>query len=745
VSIRFRVGSCVLSIMTTLVLAVCACALPIRAAQAKSVCANEQLRAEQPYALQLPDCRAYEMVSPLEKGDSDATLLSPERNVQVASSGEAITYDSQGIFADPQSAMAFNQYVSRREPNGWSTQSITPPFSAFSTTLYDAYRGPVFTPDLSKGVASTDVPLTSEARAGFYDFYVADVAHGSYRLVADGQPGEEAYEFKEGPGTILGASRDLSDVVFQESGRIEEWIDGRSSLVGIAPNGEPMPDPPQGGGGQEFGTFESNTWRAVSADGMRVFMTSPGEAGAPNRQLYVRENNTMTVDVSASQRTDCADHSSCSGTMEADPHGPQSARYWGANVDGSRVFFTSCEKLTDDSTAVAPSVPTEDHCRPGQVGTGNDLYEYDLENGKLRDITVDGNPGDIAGAAVLGVVYISVDGSYVYFVAEGDLSGGNILGQPVSGQPNLYVSHNGGTPSFIATLVPAETTFEGNQGDSADWASDPGRDSAVETPDGTHIAFLSTRSLTGYDNTDANTNEPDAEVFSYDADTGTLVCGSCNPSGARPLGSSTVNGATSQYGDLYTNHSFSGDGSRLFFQSDDALVAHDSNGRPDVYEYGDGHVYPVSDVAGNFASVFLDASPGGTDVFIATADQLVSRDTDFRVDIYDARVGGGFPVSASPQVCENGDSCKPPLSPQPGVFGAPASATFAGAGNLGPQPVVKPAAKHRGVRLTRAQKLASALHACKSKPRKRRALCAAQAKKRYGAQSKVTKGNRRGN
>ena len=95
-------------------------------------------------------------------------------------------------------------------------------------------------------------------------------------------------------------------------------------------------------------------------------------------------------------------------------------------------------------------------------------------------------------------------------------------------------------------------------------------------------------------------------------------------------------------------------------------------------------MFPVSDVAGAFESHFMDASPSGDDVFVATADQLVGSDTDSRVDVYDVRVGGGFPVSVVAGACVNADSCKPPVSSQPGVFGVPASATFSGVGNIMP-------------------------------------------------------------
>jgi hypothetical protein len=133
----------------------------------------------------------------------------------------------------------------------------------------------------------------------------------------------------------------------------------------------------------------------------------------------------------------------------------------------------------------------------------------------------------------------------------------------------------------------------------------------------------------------------------------------------------------------------------LFFQSPDPLVSHDSNGRVDVYEYEyeNGHVYPISNVAGNYTSYFLDASHSGNDVFIATADQLVPSDTDARIDVYDVKVGGGFPVSVVSPVCTNGDSCRAPVSSQPGVFGAPASATFSGAGNVASVVTVKGASK----------------------------------------------------
>jgi hypothetical protein len=707
--------------LAVFVLALYAGGLGASAAHAQAPCPNEQLRAEQPYGLRLPDCRAYEMVSPLEKNDYDATAALYDA-ARASLSGEALTWESQGSFANAEGHQFLNQYISRRGADGWSTQSITPPYTAYYTTLNDPYGTLAFTPELLEGIAETDVPLIGEALPEYENLYLADLASTptTYRLVTNGTPyGLARHQIVLDQPEVAGVSTDLSHVVYTEAEHVSEWVNGKLSLTSVTPEGEPM-ESARAGGGQQAGrdftpNSDNDSWRSVSADGSRVFFTGPNTATdiTPDRQLYVRENGTSTVEVSKSQRT------------PEDPAGPQSAHFQGASVDGSRVFFTSCAKLTDDATAAAGPKGAS-ACFPGEPGTGDDLYEYDLETGVLTDLTVDKltaeKLGDPDGAQVLGVVDISEDGSYVYFVAEGTLTTGENAEdkEPVSKEPNLYVAHfedGSWTTKFVATLAPPTSYFgaRGGQkgGDSEDWDESPALNSVRETPDGTHLAFLSTRSLTGYDNqpaepADCTENEvsaPCREVFSYDAIRGKLVCVSCNPSGERPIGPSSWEERqefpTALQG--YTPRNYSENGGRLFFDSDDALVPHDSNGRQDVYEWEqdgeggcgevEGCIYPISDVAGNYESFFLDASPSGNDVFFATEDQLVPSDTDFHVDVYDARIDGGFPVSAEPPSCANGDSCKGPVSPQPGVFGVPASATFSGAGNLAPVPAVAPAVK----------------------------------------------------
>ncbi len=501
----------------------------------------------------------------------------------------------------------------------------------------------MFTPTLSEGVAYSDVPPNGEVPFGYYEDYLVDFASGSSQWVSS-SPGLEqgSRYYRYDTYDVMGASSDLSHVLFTSSRHDElyEWAGGRAVPVDVDNSGTII------AAGAGFDNVD--VWHAVSADGSRVFFTSGGG------ELYVRENiGQPQSPVEAGRCTVPADACTvliAEGVGGPNFGGPIGSYFQGANSEGSKVFFTK----------------------------NGDLFEFDVDTEQTTDLA--------PGADVQSVSQISEDGSYVYFVADGGLAGG-----AVAGEPNLYVWHGGGAPAYIATLA---------QGDQDDWLSQafgspsesPVDDSAAVTPNGARFAFVSERSLTGYDNEEAESGECGGEggrcreVYLYDAESNRLECASCNPSGARPVGDSSLRSGGSSPFSSYKQHSFSEDGT-LFFDSDDALVPHDSNGREDVYEYRDGHVYPISDVTGGYNSFLLDVDPKGENVFFATADQLVGQDRgNNRIAVYDARVDGGFPSPVSVAACDNGDSCKPPPTPQPGAFGAPASATFSGAGN--PTPVV---------------------------------------------------------
>jgi hypothetical protein len=711
------------------VLLVSLCALALVAgtpALAAGACSNEQRRAEQPFELGLADCRAYEMVSPLAKGDNSVI----DHRGRAAASGEAVSYFSAGSFAEPKAALLSSPYLSRREAGGWSTRNISPPFTDYrgaATTIVAPFEEQLFTSDLSRGIVESPfTPLVSGQPIGYINLYVANTETGAYEAVTTVTPEKEYKPFTESFISLNapegdGGSSDLSHIVFQQLAslccgasphqlHVYEWAEGSLRQVDVTPQGGQFAGPANvGAAGQP--SRDGNPWRAVSSDGSRVVFT--GGENLPGvdpswGQVYVRENpmspvegcgvagDACTVEVSASQRTNGR------GEPEPDPNAGKQPVAWyrDASADGSRVFFTSRVELTNDANT-------------GPEDNAANLYEYNVESGVLTDLTVDTNPEDIDGAGVLGLVTAGEDGSYVYFVAEGKLAGeANSEGkEAVSGQPNLYLSH-ANKVTFIATLSSVGNNSGEPVGDETDWtgreisqADDygPGAHTARVTPDGTRLAFESELSLTKYDNEAAGPgeceNERCREVYLYDATTGKLICASCGPqSDERPVGPAELKREVFSFD--YLRRNLSDNGRRLFFETKNPLVPYDSNGRLDVYEWEqvgegsctiasasyaaseEGCTFPVSDVTGALESHFLDASANGDDVFIATADRLVPSDTDDREDVYDVRVGGGFPVASVPPVCEEVDSCRSPASAQPsGLFGSPASQAFSGPGN----------------------------------------------------------------
>ena len=439
------------------------------------------------------------------------------------------------------------------------------------------------------------MPLTQGAPPKVENLYRGE-AGGAYQLIDDGTPadaGNESYEV-----TAVGASSDLGHVVFgadealtpgapRGAPSVYEWTPGAPlRLVSVLPGpGEVAAARAQGAGGS--GNRLPNL---VSDDGSRIFWTDG------NEQLYVREDGTSTVKLNASQRTPSV--------------GDGTARFMAATPDGSRVFFIDATALTN------------------AAGDNGGLYEYSFADDRLTDLTpyAGGSPG------VEGVAGISEDGTSVYFVASASLTSNARpgAGQPSPGEHNLYLAREGAL------------TFIASPEDGDDWTEDFSQQTSRVTPDGGSLAFVSSAPLTGYDNTDLNTDKPDAEVFLYDAGAETLRCVSCNPSGERPIGPAGVP-TPEQTGHL--PRYLSEDGQRVFFESEDALLPAASNGQQNVYEYENGAIHLISSGTSTENSTLVDANANGDNVFFATRARLVPEDQDESSDMYDARVDGGFPAT----------------------------------------------------------------------------------------------------
>jgi hypothetical protein len=621
-------------------------------------CANEALRTG--LSAGLPDCRAYEMVSPVDKNDG-AVGNTFHMTSRSSVDGDRMAFSSSQAFADSQTGAAESDfYVASRGAGGWSTHALLPPQAV--TTNTNTPLPEAFSPDLSSyllaiggssagGPGQDDPPLVSGEPSNTMNLFVRNTDSGASQLVDVTPPGVTP------PSRGLGstsASPDLSHVFFGDLAKLTanapaeglglyEWSGGVVRLAGILPGGEPA---------------ENAVPLYVSEDGLRLVFSAFNPSCSCTSSLYLRDGGVRTVQIDASQGPGPG----------GDGELGESKEFQAVSSDASRIFFTDAAKrgLTNDT-------PTG-----GEPFTNNNIYEYNVVTGGLTDLTPSSE------AEVAGIVGASSDGSYLYFVARGALASG-----ATAGQANLYVWHEGVT-RFIATL---EGWWESPLNDAADWRREIGfhnMKTARVTSDGLRVAFASLRRLTGYDNTDAVTGLRDREVFLYDATAGTLVCASCNPSGARPAGPSYLGAAGTEEGspgetldvDGQNARLLSVDGSRLFFESFDALVPGDTNGKGDVYEYTNGGVHLISSGTSGNESVVAEASASGGDVFFFTTQQLVGQDIDRQSDLYDARVGGGFPGPVAPVSC-GGEGCRGVPSGAP-VLGVPGSATFAGMGNLAP-------------------------------------------------------------
>jgi hypothetical protein len=712
----------------------------------EAACPNEALVGFEEY---LPDCRGYEMVTPPFK---DGTLVVP---LVVSGDGSRLIGESDESFAggvgrnQPSNLSA--SYEFERVGSGWAASGINPPASLFPTQALIGWSA-----DLKQtlwGVHSASQSVRAE------ELYVRE-SDGSLVKVgpmvppsaAAGPVGGNWNAFEGNGAYAAGESDDLSHVFFyietsshdlwpgdttgeeerKHSSGLEEGLslyeyvgreNVRPELVGVNNEGHLISGCGTYLGAKTAAPDVVDDYNAVSADGETVFFTSAEcYSDPPVNELHARIGQSETVAISEPSGSDCGQ---CQTAVKA------SAVFRGASEDGSKVFFTTGQELL-----------------PGDV-RGN-LYEYDFDNPKgHRIVRVTGS----SEPEVLGVARVSADGSHVYFVAGGVLTGANADGnQPMSGAPNLYVyeqdaAYPAGRVAFIATL---------SSEDSEDWREEDRRP-VQATPDGRFFVFDSVADLTPGD---ASSQE---QVFEYDAQQEKLVRVSVAASGyTAGVPSAEANGSHIEVQNFageegafpikaayapaaHRSLAVSADGSMVVFVSRAGLTPGSEDGVRSVYEYrssggiANGNVYLISGGTGASGAREPSMSASGEDVFFETLAAVLPVDSDTQWDVYDARAGGGVAASAAGGCV--GEACRGALAVQPS-FGAPGSGGVQGGGGVAVAPVgVAPAAPRPsgGVvapRVSRAQKLAQALRACKGKRGRARRVCETDARKRYGAKAK---------
>ena len=682
----------------------------------------------------LPDGRVYELVSaanqegdvysPLAESNYDAGEGSTDTKLpfQTAPDGEAFVYvgdPSVGGVGNAGDGLGEQYMATRKSSGGWTQVTLQP--AGVVPAYYQA-----FSRNLSVGVLESEQPLSANAPEGFAVLYTSSESEPGYRPLFTITPVEPALEFTTygvplnffHVGSLLvyaGESADSSESLFEVHGALTaNAVDspgannlyvstsGRLSLVDVAPDGESEPS-------ATFGSLPLVEGRGnkgnppdfshdISEDGSRIFWS-----GVTSGDLYARLNPTSPQSP-LSQSDECTVATdACTVQLDAAEPGAQGSggggRFLTASENGAQVFFTDEHRLTQDATAV-PGAP--------------DLYEYDFDKplgARLSDLTVTpaGEP-----AAVQGLLGASEDGSYIYFVAQGELAS-NENDNGASAQPgedNLYVLHQGSAPRFIATLSDRDDTHAivpGPEYEFGDWQPSVGHRTAEVTPDGASVVFESNnQTISGY--SPKYGGKDLEEVYDYNAASERLTCVSCEQSGEAPRQDSEAEvglGAFLPPSWSYTYQPtwISEDGDRVFFDSAQPLVARDTNETQDVYEWEQegtpgcadgsgmhgGCIYLLSDGINQSAAWLAGASASGNDVFIITPAKLVPEAQNEAYKLFDARVGGL--ESPVPPACA-GTGCQG-VPATPPVFATPASGTFEGVGNFPPPKNLKAPPRHK--------------------------------------------------
>ncbi len=284
-------------------------------------------------------------------------------------------------------------------------------------------------------------------------------------------------------------------------------------------------------------------------------------------------------------------------------NGPAHAAFGGASEDGSRVFFETSEPLVAADTDAA-----------------EDVYE---RSGRQTTIVSDRVQAGADGANDAYVGGTSADGTHVFFVTDEPL-----VGADGDASYDVY-QRAGGQTTLLSDRVQA----------GSDGAFDAGF--AGASADGTRVFFSTDEPLVAAD------GDSNYDVYERFAGQTTLVSDRAQ-AGADDAADVSYGGA-------------SRDGTRVFFATTEPLVAADGDAGLDVYERSGGQITLVSDRVQPGAdqaahAFFADASADGTRVFFVTDEPLVAADGDSSYDVYERSGGQTTLVSDRVQAGADGAS-----------------------------------------------------------------------------------------
>ncbi len=607
----------------------------------QELCVNAEYRTG--FSTNLPDCRAYELVTPADtRGMSpygalsafNAWLVTPRG----ALAGQSLAFFVNGTLPGFEGNGRGDAYRALRgsgshPSEGWESDLVGPSYteigggadSALGIAADQEYAfWKIFSNEVLEGTLSNGTHLRTPA--GFEPDPLGQGSLGS-DLKAEGNflsPG--------GTNIIFSSEAHLEEVAAPEGTEaLYDRTPTGTEVVSVMPSGSP------------FGAGQDATYIAASEDGSTVLFKVGGV-------LYLHHDGT-TVEVAA---------------------GPNA--FAGMSEGGERVFYVDAAVQADT---------------PAPAG----LFACDVASGPCAGPEAVQTPIEIAADSRF--VNVSSDGSTAFFTSEDVLTGAeeNEAGETAqAGEGNLYVWDGGAqTTKFVSRLDAKDLELQAFEGPDVvvnliRWpaAIGPGGSRGVSptrsTPDGSVLVFQSHARLTTYD------NEERSEIYRFDrtADPGErLDCVSCDPSGAAPSHDATLQslrfGAAVSRSTLIPN--VNDDGNSVFFESEDRLLPEDANSTSDVYEWkakgvgncnrARGCLALISSGQGENPSYLYSMTPDGHDVFFRTSEKLVGQDVAGSPSLYDARVEGGIPSPPDEAPCQ-GDACQGQGGTRPSI---PAIAT----------------------------------------------------------------------
>lgn len=690
-------------------------------------CADEGLRTGA--SSSLPECRAYELVTPANKNGAvfglGAFILPPS----VSEDGSRMIAHSIQPLGGAEAASAARllegePYELARTPGGWRIIPLAPPadkvrinteFGANADTGAALFSGPT-------------LPGNQD------DFYLRH-PDGSFVDIGPAYPPSLGAVGVPLPGPV-GFTPEYLRLLY-EVGSDHEWgFDTTITVSGPQPPslyeyvGSGNTEPVLVGvvGGPASTKLESvcgtvgggvlNKMHDISKDGRMVYFTalghdrsgcSAGSAAPATDQLYARREVSETVPISVRSPSECS--GACITSVAGD------AEFEGASEDGTRAFFLDTQQLTNSATQGSGST-WESGC---SNGAACNLYLYDFSAPEGNNlITVSTGDTSSVGPRVQGVIATSPDGTHVYFVAEGVLTTApNKFGATAERTAdNLYLyERDGRYPeghiAFIARL---------SKLDAAQWKTTPPLDDV--TPNGRFLVFSSHADLTPDDISPSDA----AQVFRYDSESEMLTRISIGERGFNDNGNAgAADASIGQESPYRSDPTMSRDADHVFFQSAVGLTPqalnmkqvgtaadqHTPTYAQNIYEWvadgvgacreSPGCIYLISDGSdttsvgenGGSAVKLIGSDTTGQNVFFSTVDSLAAQDTDTQLDYYDARVDGGFAVVEATPECD-GETCQGSPSPQL-AFGPLSSVLLTGSGNIPPHasvPASKPKTRH---------------------------------------------------